>query len=221
MSVDEVLCQISTFLAAGHETTASAMTWCLYALAKDQPLQHKLREALRAVEAEIEMANVERGERLGGGDEHEDDRSALTDAVNKCEYLDWVVRESLRLHAPVTNTMRVCMRDVDEIPVSAMSSSGECSYPDTSLHHSCLPPFSRRSQHIHYCVCEAEKYANIATRVASSTSKFLGKTISSSLTTPFHFCLPRSRRLRRQEWDTEMDNPRTQVGYRFRAYPGH
>ena len=31
MSVNEILCQISTFLAAGHETSSSALTWMLYA----------------------------------------------------------------------------------------------------------------------------------------------------------------------------------------------
>ncbi|KAF8909014.1 cytochrome P450 [Gymnopilus junonius] len=94
MSIEEVLCQISTFLAAGHETTSSALSWCLYALAQDcTGVQEKLRATLREVD------------------------DALTDAVVRCTYLDWVVRESLRLHAPVTTTMRVCMRDRDEIPL--------------------------------------------------------------------------------------------------------
>jgi len=45
--------------------------------------------------------------------------------VSRCQYLDWVVRESLRVHAPVTSTMRVCMRDEDEIPVSYSGPNGE------------------------------------------------------------------------------------------------
>lgn len=36
--------------------------------------------------------------------------------ISKLEYLDWVVRETLRFHAPVTWTMRVATED-DEIPV--------------------------------------------------------------------------------------------------------
>lgn len=104
MSIEEILCQISTFIAAGHETTASALTWCLYALSRGDEdgirCQTKLREALREIEI----------------DEDEADLTVLTDAINKCEYLDWVVRESLRVHSPITNTMRVCMKD-DEIPV--------------------------------------------------------------------------------------------------------
>lgn len=107
MSIDEVLCQISTFLAAGHETTCSALTWCLYALAKDQRVQSKLRDTL------WEVQEVDR-QRQGQTHHHQE---ALTDQILKCAYLDWVVRECLRLHAPVTTTMRVCMRDHDEIPL--------------------------------------------------------------------------------------------------------
>ncbi|KAG1763034.1 hypothetical protein EDD22DRAFT_888914 [Suillus occidentalis] len=46
MSTDEVLCQISTFLIAGYETASSALTWCLYTLAKFST-DRALRKALR------------------------------------------------------------------------------------------------------------------------------------------------------------------------------
>ncbi|KAG6909259.1 hypothetical protein DXG01_001321 [Tephrocybe rancida] len=88
----ETLSQISTFLAAGHETAASALTWCLFALASSPSSQSRLRRALQCTE---------------GGD------------VEQCEYLEWVVRESLRLHAPVNATMRVCARPGgDVVPLS-------------------------------------------------------------------------------------------------------
>ena len=123
MSTEEVLCQISTFLAAGHETTSSALTWCLYALAHDKTgAQDKLRQVLRDVDSELKA-------RLTSPSSHSSYpgspsapwsdayREELTDAISRCTYLDWVVRESLRLHAPVTTTMRVCMRERDEIPL--------------------------------------------------------------------------------------------------------
>ena len=47
MSLNELLCQISTFLAAGHETSSSALTWTLYALSRCPSAQTKLREELR------------------------------------------------------------------------------------------------------------------------------------------------------------------------------
>lgn len=107
MTTQEVLCQIFTFIAAGHETTASALTWSLYALARDQRAQQQLRLALRELESEAESESAE------------DDEHALTARIMRCTYLDWVVREALRLHAPVTSTMRVCSRPGgDCIPLS-------------------------------------------------------------------------------------------------------
>jgi len=120
MSVNEVLCQISTFIAAGHETTSSALTWCLYALVQNPLVQRKLRAALRDVERDLQLEHA--------GLEESDPQlhqQTLTDRISKCEYLDWVVRETLRLHAPITSTMRVCMRDEDEIPVTSEGANGE------------------------------------------------------------------------------------------------
>jgi cytochrome P450 len=103
MSLEEILCQISTFITAGHETVSSALTWCLYALARDQAVQDRLRAALRALPPPPPSS---------GGCPHE-----LMDEIERCVYLDWVVRETLRVHSPVTATMREVGRAVDEIPL--------------------------------------------------------------------------------------------------------
>ncbi|KAF8501170.1 cytochrome P450 [Russula emetica] len=79
----EMLSQISTFLAAGHETTASALTWTLYALARAPAAQTRLRAALRA----CDMNDIH--------------------AVLNLPLLEYTVREALRLHAPVSGTLRV------------------------------------------------------------------------------------------------------------------
>jgi cytochrome P450 len=99
------MCQIATFIAAGHETTSSALTWCLFALSQSPSTQRKLRAALHTLPPPPSISS-------------EEQLQPLTDAISRLPYLDWVVRESLRLHAPVTSTMRVCMREVDTIPVS-------------------------------------------------------------------------------------------------------
>ncbi|KAK5070791.1 hypothetical protein LTR64_007432 [Lithohypha guttulata] len=44
---EEIIEQMLTFLAAGHETTASALTWCTYVLAQRPDLQSRLREEIR------------------------------------------------------------------------------------------------------------------------------------------------------------------------------
>ena len=56
-----MLSQISTFLAAGHETTASALTWTLYALARAPAAQSRLRRALRACGDDLSAALAEYG----------------------------------------------------------------------------------------------------------------------------------------------------------------
>ncbi|CAK5270212.1 unnamed protein product [Mycena citricolor] len=118
MSAEEVLCQISTFIAAGHETTASALTWCLYALIQNPDIQLKLREELGSVEKRLRQTNP--------GLSDTDAEPLLTEQLAKCQYLDWFIREALRLHAPITSTMRVCMRDEDVVPVSDTDEVGFC-----------------------------------------------------------------------------------------------
>ncbi|KAI0636098.1 cytochrome P450 [Trametes polyzona] len=96
LSDEDVLAQFPTFLLTGHETTSSATAWCLYALARAPDVQHKLR-------TELLMTDTDR---------------PTMDELAALPYLDMVVRETLRLHAPVASTMRVATRD-DVIPLSA------------------------------------------------------------------------------------------------------
>ncbi|EJU01811.1 cytochrome P450 [Dacryopinax primogenitus] len=95
MRDEEVLAQISTFIIAGHETTASGVTWALYSLAQNPEIQEKLRAELSQVSEE----------------------APSMDEVNALPYLDMVVKESLRFHSPVHGTMRVAATD-DEIPLA-------------------------------------------------------------------------------------------------------
>ncbi|CCM00620.1 uncharacterized protein FIBRA_02656 [Fibroporia radiculosa] len=103
LSVNEMLCQISTFITAGHETTSTAITWTLYALARALDVQRTLRMHLRTIPLPPPSATTLTPETF--------------DAILGNSYLDSVVRESLRLHAPVTSTMRVASTD-DAIPVA-------------------------------------------------------------------------------------------------------
>ncbi|KAJ7284064.1 cytochrome P450 [Mycena rebaudengoi] len=89
LSDDDVLAQVPTFLVAGHETTSTAMTWALFALTQNTAAQTRLRDELLSVSTE----------------------SPTMDDLNALPYLDCVVRETLRLHAPVPRTNRVAMQD--------------------------------------------------------------------------------------------------------------
>ncbi|KAF7354243.1 Cytochrome P450 [Mycena venus] len=91
---DVVVAQLPTFFVAGHETTSTATTWALYALALHPHVQATLRAELLTM----------------GTD------SPSLDALNSLVYLDKVVREVMRVHSPVVMTNRMAMRD-DVIPL--------------------------------------------------------------------------------------------------------
>ncbi|KAF5344244.1 hypothetical protein D9758_012354 [Tetrapyrgos nigripes] len=77
-----------------HETTSTATTWALYALTQDKAAQTKLREELLAISTD----------------------NPTMDELNSLPYLDAVVRETLRVHAPVPSTIRVATKD-DILPL--------------------------------------------------------------------------------------------------------
>ncbi|KAG8722654.1 hypothetical protein FRC09_005904 [Ceratobasidium sp. 395] len=95
LSDAEVLGQISTFLAAGHETTSTSTTWALYVLSKHPAVQSKLREELQTAQ-------------LG-------DQPSMAE-LEKLPYLDNVVRETLRVFPAVPVISRQATEDA-VIPV--------------------------------------------------------------------------------------------------------
>ncbi|KAJ7496541.1 cytochrome P450 [Mycena latifolia] len=95
LSDEDVLAQVPTFLIAGHETTSTATTWALYALTQNMAAQTRLREELLKVETD----------------------HPTMDQLNELPYLDCVVRETLRIHAPVPSTIRTATQD-DVVPLA-------------------------------------------------------------------------------------------------------
>ncbi|KAK1757519.1 cytochrome P450 4V2 [Echria macrotheca] len=86
---ENLIDQIMTFLLAGHETTASSMTWAIYLLAKYPHIQTKLRNEIR--------------ERLPPLDDSDGDGAAMVSSmdIDKMPYLNAVCSEVLRYIAPV------------------------------------------------------------------------------------------------------------------------
>ncbi|KAL8913112.1 MAG: hypothetical protein Q9171_002006 [Xanthocarpia ochracea] len=95
-SDEELIDQMMTFLAAGHETTASALTWAIYLLAKHPRIQERLREEVRTY-LPHPLEDL--------------DSTVTSDTVEKMSYLNIVCREILRLFPPVAVTIRVAVRD--------------------------------------------------------------------------------------------------------------
>ncbi|KAH9030860.1 cytochrome P450 [Lactarius deliciosus] len=94
MSDEEILSQLPTFLIAGHETSSTAIAWTLFALSYHPTVQTTLRAELRTCQTDM----------------------PTMDQLNALPYLEGVVREVLRLNAPVSATQRIAMHD-GEIPL--------------------------------------------------------------------------------------------------------
>ena len=86
---EKLVDQLMTFLAAGHETTATAMTWTTYLLAKHPEVQTRLRQEIR--------------EHLPSPDS-DTDISSLD--IDHLPYLNAVCSEGLRYYSPVPLTFR-------------------------------------------------------------------------------------------------------------------
>jgi cytochrome P450 len=90
-SDEDLVNQLMTFLAAGHETTASAMSWAVYELCKHPDVQQKLREEIRAeldLHGEIDSTKIDR-----------------------LPYLNAVLNETMRVFPPVPLTLRETAND--------------------------------------------------------------------------------------------------------------
>ena len=87
---EDLVNQMMTFLAAGHETTATSMTWAFYFLSRNPEIQTRLREEIRTHLPAI------------------DDKSTTVSSasLDQCHFLHAVCNEVLRVYAPVPITMR-------------------------------------------------------------------------------------------------------------------
>ncbi|KAI1190005.1 cytochrome P450 [Nemania serpens] len=81
--------QLMTFLAAGHETTASAMTWAIYMLSRFPEVQERLRREVRenlpSIDSETDITSLD---------------------IDHMPYLNAVCNEVLRYFPPVPITIR-------------------------------------------------------------------------------------------------------------------
>lgn len=92
MSVEQIHDEVLTLLLAGHETTALALTYTIFALAQRPQVEAELAAELDAV--------------LDG------DSPTVAD-LQKLSYAEQVVKESMRLYPPVYSILREPTRDVE------------------------------------------------------------------------------------------------------------
>ncbi|KFY26360.1 hypothetical protein V493_04130 [Pseudogymnoascus sp. VKM F-4281 (FW-2241)] len=86
---DQLTDQLMTFLAAGHDTTATAMIWAIYLLSLHPAIQTRLRAEVRAG-----LPSADSGASIAAAD------------IERLPYLNAVCAEVLRHHAPVPQTLR-------------------------------------------------------------------------------------------------------------------
>ncbi|KAH8700231.1 putative P450 monooxygenase [Talaromyces proteolyticus] len=95
-SDDDLVDQLLTFLAAGHETTSSTFIWVVYLLSIHKDIQLQLREEIRANIPHNPEANAE---------------FDLAETLESLPLLNAVCNETLRLYPTVPLTSRVAARD--------------------------------------------------------------------------------------------------------------
>ncbi|KAK4442588.1 cytochrome P450 [Podospora aff. communis PSN243] len=91
----ELVEQVLTFLAGGHETAATTLSWSAYLLASRPHMQDKLRAEVMEL-----MSKYHDGGRPGAAE------------VDKLQYLDNFIKECLRRFPPIVNTFREAAHDV-------------------------------------------------------------------------------------------------------------
>ncbi|CAO3601028.1 unnamed protein product [Absidia cylindrospora] len=85
---EEIKSNLNVFFLAGHDTTANALSFAIHALARDPALQQKARD---------EVIHIL-------GDAPHDVLPTSSD-LKQLEYLNWIIKETLRFNGPSTGGM--------------------------------------------------------------------------------------------------------------------
>ncbi|KAI8948670.1 cytochrome P450 [Xylaria longipes] len=111
---DELIEQLLTFLVAGHETTATAVTWAVYVLSKNPDMQTRLRDEIRT---HLRSPSSPNGT---------EDLATVMD--NNMPYLHAICQEVLRYFAPVPITFREAAVDtsINGTPIPAGTQIAIC-----------------------------------------------------------------------------------------------
>ncbi|KAM6216827.1 cytochrome P450 4F2-like [Rhynchocyon petersi] len=94
LSDEQVRAEADTFMFEGHDTTASGISWVLYNLAKHPEYQERCRKEVQELMGDCKLEEIE------------------WDDLAQLPFLSMCIKESLRLHPPVTVISRRCTQDV-------------------------------------------------------------------------------------------------------------
>ncbi|XP_057313640.1 cytochrome P450 4C1-like [Hydractinia symbiolongicarpus] len=90
IDIDGIREEVDTFMFEGHDTTATGLAWILYLLGRHPEVQKKLH-------AEIDSVDTRCGN--------------VIEKIRELKYLEYVIKEGLRLHPPVSLFARLVEKD--------------------------------------------------------------------------------------------------------------
>ncbi|XP_042639184.1 cytochrome P450 4F2 [Orycteropus afer afer] len=94
LSDEDIRAEADTFMFAGHDTTASGLSWILYNLARHPEYQERCRKEVQ------ELLRDRRPEEIEWDD------------LAQMPFLTMCIKESMRIHPPVTAVSRCCTQDI-------------------------------------------------------------------------------------------------------------
>nr|XP_019592399.1 PREDICTED: phylloquinone omega-hydroxylase CYP4F2 isoform X1 [Rhinolophus sinicus]XP_019592400.1 PREDICTED: phylloquinone omega-hydroxylase CYP4F2 isoform X1 [Rhinolophus sinicus] len=94
LSDEDIRAEADTFMFEGHDTTASGLSWVLYNLAKHPEYQERCRQEVQELLRDREPKEIE------------------WDDLTQLPFMTMCIKESLRLHPPVTVISRCCTEDI-------------------------------------------------------------------------------------------------------------
>ncbi|XP_068956871.1 leukotriene-B4 omega-hydroxylase 3-like [Petaurus breviceps papuanus] len=117
LSDEDIRAEAETFMSAGHDTIASGLSWTLYNLAKHPEYQDHCRQEIQEILSGRQAEDIE------------------WDDLSQMSFLTMCIKESLRLHPPILNISRQCIKDI-QLPDGRIIPKGcTCTISIFGTHH--------------------------------------------------------------------------------------
>ncbi|XP_059848107.1 ultra-long-chain fatty acid omega-hydroxylase isoform X3 [Hypanus sabinus] len=114
---EEIQSEADTFMFEGHDTTASGISWVLYNLARHPEYQSQCREEIELLLKERDVEELE------------------WDDLSQMPFTTMCIKESLRLHPPVTTVARCCTEDIKLPDARVIPKGNTCLISIYGTHH--------------------------------------------------------------------------------------